>query len=601
MFSEFPVGTVITDQYAKDDGIVFQGSSAGDAQFIANDAANPDSPELSGTPQFAGDVGARFVIPGTKQPATVDSVSMDVGYIDSPGSTEVKAFDSKGAVLGTVIANQVGFNHLTLAFKGLASFAVTSATDEPAGFGVDNVSFMPPKSDIAVSSVDIKVTGSSATTTTLPADVIDDRVNEAALTIDKFQACKTTGAAQWVDCDPAAFPDGNPEKAWPVAFLRGKKVTLNEVDLTIRDPASLSLDNSIVTGTTTLGKTKLTFTSDPVSPTGNQLVVRNLTADNSLPDVVNNYQMAIQWTVKHDTTTYNAGTSTIPIYLTYAAPGFPAYLTLEQLTSTAAADQNTEANVFSNIWTKVFSASGPTALAIHPQQLNPATGQVTADPHILQYWTPWTLANDYLFLDSAPSCSHLNTPLLLEFLISRCRDWARFFANTLSVQGIKTVQPVGIDDGGPVLGALPKFPKPSPLLGQSIREVMLIKNWTFQGPTGGDPNYPYLTTDKVNLGPAGDPVPGTGVLGANPEFDDSPGVPGQHDPNPPGWFEYGDHAVDTYNGMVYDPSYGIGPFPSIGAWAQQALAGFAYITSTDGHAGGQSIRTYTLHGHMGLP
>ncbi len=601
-FSEFPVSTVITNQYAKDDGIVFQGSSGADAQFIANDAANPDSPELSGTPQFAGDVGAHFVLPNTKQPATVDSVSMDVGYIDNPGSTEVNAFDSNGALLGSVVANQMGFNHLTLAFKGIASFVVTSVSGESAGFGVDNVSFIPPNRDIAIASVAIKVVGSSTTTTALPADVIDDRVSQAALTIGEFKACNKIGAAQWVDCDPA-FPDGSPEKAWPVAFLRGTKMTLNEVDLTIKNPTSVNLDSSIVTGTTTLGTTKLTFTSNPVSPSGNQLVVKNLTSDATLPDTVNNYQMAIQWTVKHGTMTYNAGISTIPIYLTYAAPGFPAYLTLEALTSTAAAGQATEADVFNSIWTKVFSASGSSALAIHPQKLDPVTGDVTADPAILQYWIPWTLANDYLFLDRAPSCNHLSTPQLLEFLVSRCGDWAEFFANTLSMQGIKSVRAVGIDDGGPVLGALPAFPHPASVPGQSITKLMLIKNWTFPGPaTGGDANFPFLTTDTVNLGPGGDPVPGTGVLGAGPQFDDATGVPGQNDPNPPGWFGYGDHAVDTYNGKVYDPSYGIGPFPNIAAWAQQALAGFAYLTHSDGTNGaGQRIRTYTLHGHMGLP
>jgi hypothetical protein len=54
--------------------------------------------------------------------------------------------------------------------------------------------------------------------------------------------------------------------------------------------------------------------------------------------------------------------------------------------------------------------------------------------------------------------------------------------------------------------------------------------------------------------------------------------------------------------MVYDPSYGVGPFPNIAAWANGALAGFAYITSTNGkNAAGDDIRTYTLHGHMGVP
>jgi hypothetical protein len=600
-FSEYPVGTVITTQYASADGVVFQGNTPGDTQFISTDLANPDSPELSGTPLFTGDVGARFVIPGTNQPATVDSVSMDVGYIDNPGSTEVSAYGSNGALLGTVVANQLGWNHLTIAFPGIASFNVTAVSDEAAGFGVDNVSFVPPQRQIAVSSVTMKVTGYSTDTKTLPADVIDDRVGQDALTIDKFAACGATSTAQWVDCSPA-FPDGVPEKSWPVAFLRGTKVTLSQVDLTIKDPASLNLDGSTITGTATVGTTTLTFTSGPVNPAGNQFVIRNLTAGNSLPDAVGNYQMAIQWTVSHGTSTFSAGTSTIPMYLVYAAPGFPAYLTLEALTSAAAAGQSTQSGVFNNIWANVFSAAGPSALAIHPQQLNPASGAVTADPHILQYWTPWTLPNDYLYLDRAPSCSHLDTPALLEYLISRCGDWAEFFANTMAVQGIKTVQPEGIGDGGPVLGALPAFPKPKPLLGQSIQKMMLIKNWTWPGPaTGADPNFPYITTDTVSLG-GGSPVPGTGTLGAGPEFNDAPGVPGQNDPNPPGWFAYGDHAIDVYNNMVYDPSYGVGPFPDIAAWANNSLAGFAYITYADGmNAAGNPIRIYTLHGHMGLP
>ena len=131
---------------------------------------------------------------------------------------------------------------------------------------------------------------------------------------------------------------------------------------------------------------------------------------------------------------------------------------------------------------------------------------------------------------------------------------------------------------------------------------MLIKNWIWPGPaTGGDPNFPYLTTDTVRLG-FGQLIPDSGSLGSKPEFNDAPGVPGQNDPNPPGWFEYGDHVIDVYDNMVYDPSYGLGPFPSIGDWANSALAGFAYVTYTFGRdAAGNLILTYTLHGHRGLP
>jgi hypothetical protein len=600
-FSEFPVGTAITTQYSADDGIVFQGDSPGDTQFISSDADNPDSPELSGTPQFVGDVGARFVVPGTNEPATVDSVSMDVGYIDNPGSTQVNAYDSNGALLGSVVANQTGWNHLTLAFNGIASFIVTSTSDEAAGFGVDNVTFVPPR-QIAVSSVTVSVAMNRGINgAALPADVIDDRVGVAPLTINQFQACGNGGDAQWVDCSPA-FPDGTPEKSWPVVFERSTKVTLSEVRLKIKDP-TIDLGDSTVTGTTTVGGATLTFSSGPVSPQGGDFVITNLTSDNVLPDAVNSFPMTIQWTVQHGTTVFNAGSSTIPIYLTLADPSFAPYLSLEALTSAAAANQTTESGVFNSIWTGLFSAQGPSALHIHPQHLDPASGTVTADSQTLQYWTPWTLASDYLALDSQQTCSHLTTPGLLEYLVSRCGDWANFLANIMAVQGITTVHPDSVLSPE-VPGTFPKFPNASPPRGTTFGdEFMLIKNWIWPGAaTGGDRNFPYLTTDTVRLSALGQPIPDTGILGSNPEFNDAPGVPGQNDPNPPGWFTYGDHAIDVYNNMVYDPSYGLGPFPSIGAWATSALAGFAYDTYTESRdAAGNLIRTYTLYGHMGLP
>jgi hypothetical protein len=478
----------------------------------------------------------------------------------------------------------------------------SSAGSNLAPHPLADPSTSPPSAEIAVSSVTVSVASDHGRQdAALPADVIADRVDNAPLTIKDFQACGTAGEAQWVDCSPA-FPDGTPEKSWPVVFERGTKVTLSEVHLKVKDPAP-DLGGSIITGTTTVGGATLTFTSAAVTPAGGEFVIKNLTSDNALPNAVNHFPMTINWTVKHYTTTYSAGSSTIPIYLTLAHPRFAPYLSLEALTSTAAANQTTESGVFNSIWTNVFSAQGPAALHIHPQQLDPASGTVTPDTETLQYWTPWTLANDYVALDSQQTCSHLSTPKLLEYLISRCGDWAEFMANTLAVQGITTVHP---DDvlSPDVPGTFPEFPDAAPSSATTFGGfLMLIKNWVWPGPaTGKDPNFPYLITDTVRLtGIFGDPVPDTGSLGSNPEFNDAPGVSGQNDPNPPGWFEYGDHAIDVYNNMVYDPSYGLGPFPTIGDWAKSALAGFAYITYTDSRDDAGSVtRTYTVHGHMGL-
>ena len=388
----------------------------------------------------------------------------------------------------------------------LLSGTVTKGTSPSSSAGPNlgphplaDPSTSPPAAEIAVSSVTVSVASHHGIQdAALPADVIADRVGNAPLTIKDFQACGTAGDAQWVDCSPA-FPDGTPEKAWPVVFERGTKVTFSEVHLKVKNPAP-DLGGSIITGTTTVGGVTLTFTSDPVTPAGGEFVIKNLTSDNALPNAVNHFPMTISWTVKHYTTTYSAGSSTIPIYLTLADPGYAPYLSLEALTSAAAADQTTESGVFDSIWANVFSAQGASALHIHPQHLDPASGTVTPDTETLQYWTPWTLASDYIYLDRDETCSHRSTPELLEYLISRCGDWANFMANTMAVQGINTVDSPDVLSPK-VPGTFPKFPDAAPPRGARILvRLMLIKNWIWPGPTtGGDPNFPYLTTDTVIL------------------------------------------------------------------------------------------------------
>lgn len=59
-FSEFPVGTVITTQYAPD-GVVFSGLTGLDP-IIADDGAMPTEPVLSPNPPYAGDF--QWTFPG---------------------------------------------------------------------------------------------------------------------------------------------------------------------------------------------------------------------------------------------------------------------------------------------------------------------------------------------------------------------------------------------------------------------------------------------------------------------------------------------------------------------------------------------------------
>jgi RHS repeat-associated protein len=138
-FSEFPDGSPITNQY-QPNGIDF----SGDSPFIADDGSNPTSPVLSGTPRFFGTITGTFVQPdGT--PRTVGNFSLDVGFIDTSGSTEVIAYDSSGNAIDTVPIEDTGIVNVSISVPGIASFsvqAVDPGNPDSSGFAIDNVAFL---------------------------------------------------------------------------------------------------------------------------------------------------------------------------------------------------------------------------------------------------------------------------------------------------------------------------------------------------------------------------------------------------------------------------------------------------------------------------
>jgi lysophospholipase L1-like esterase len=146
-FSDQPEGTAIDKQYQAH-GIVFSGANGGGTPFISPDAANPTSPVLSGSPQFHGGIKGQFVRPGTGKQRTVSRFSLDVGYIDDPGSVAVTAFGTDGTQLAQSVVNQTGIVPVTLKATGMASFQVDEVAGEDAGFAIDNVSY-PITRDLA--------------------------------------------------------------------------------------------------------------------------------------------------------------------------------------------------------------------------------------------------------------------------------------------------------------------------------------------------------------------------------------------------------------------------------------------------------------------
>jgi hypothetical protein len=135
-FDEFPVGTLITTQYASD-GVLFSGTPG---PFISNDAANPTSPVLSPGAGFSGTLDIEFVSPadGTS-PASVASVAFDVGYLNSLGGVTISTYDIDGNLIDSFVTNQLGIQHISLTGPIHEIEVVTTA--DPFGAAIDNLGF----------------------------------------------------------------------------------------------------------------------------------------------------------------------------------------------------------------------------------------------------------------------------------------------------------------------------------------------------------------------------------------------------------------------------------------------------------------------------
>jgi hypothetical protein len=139
-FSEFGEGTNISTQYVPV-GIVFAGEDGIDPE-IRWDRSALTNPVLSGPFGFGSTVEAKFVEPGTLTPAAVENLTMEVGYINEPGSTVVTIERLSGPV--TIYADEYGFNQIALVASDITGFRVESLEGEPAGWSLDNVAYTIP-------------------------------------------------------------------------------------------------------------------------------------------------------------------------------------------------------------------------------------------------------------------------------------------------------------------------------------------------------------------------------------------------------------------------------------------------------------------------
>jgi hypothetical protein len=410
--------------------------------------------------------------------------------------------------------------------------------------------------------------------------VIRDRDRLPAQKItDVDDGCGGSQKAQWEDCKPQ-WPDGSPEKVWPTAYVRGSKIIIQEARFKVRN---VNLDDSTIIGKADLGKgLQLQFTKQRVRQAGNELIALDMTADKPLPNEVAQYDnLAISWTIEHNDQTFVAGSSKHPVYVLYGAPTVPVFFTELDFTTLAARGESTESDVVNAIW----SAFTPRKLA--RREFDPKTGTIKHFGVALKYWTTWTVLSQEAFAYTCPTVFGVEE--LLRETVGRCGAWGRFMAASLNIHGINA-QAKGVDQ-------LPGFPT-----GPAGADLMLIKNWTFKDPAHGAGDFPYVR--EVSYRELADRK--TVIVAALPtgaDFDKAQGVPGQANPNPPGWFRVGDHLIVVYNSKIYDPSYGTGPFADIMAWATASLDGYAEVTKGPGVVKSDGTVEYDirLEAHKGVP
>jgi hypothetical protein len=130
-FSEFAVGTVITNQYA---GVVFSGNGGGSAPIIANDGAMPGSPVLSPNPPYSGDFWMTFVGGAT-------GVSFDSGFWDGTGTGIINVYDTSNVLLAALTNGGTGVFNFDLSGYGTIGSVYFNSNGDGAGADIDNLTF----------------------------------------------------------------------------------------------------------------------------------------------------------------------------------------------------------------------------------------------------------------------------------------------------------------------------------------------------------------------------------------------------------------------------------------------------------------------------
>jgi hypothetical protein len=374
----------------------------------------------------------------------------------------------------------------------------------------------------------------------------------------------------YLDC--TSPPSGMPSKDWPVIYVAGSALTINQAVFF----SQTDMTGAQLTATAAIGGQTLTLPSTALTSTqvngAYELSASNLTFQGTLPAQPGVDTLTITWTVSSGGGSTVIGVSKHQLYVTaapYAQPqGTPdanvlPYVSLLDVGTKAAAGQTSPRAVFNAIWTKFATRD-----IAHPI-LDPATGMTSNGPDLDYYTNGYTTIPDW-WLKPFGLCPSF--PAFLADDSGHCGNWAEMLAYVLAYQGISS-KVVDVGESGFYLG-----PKPDVFFPAEGFAYMLIdpKLWSFSSPTATGA-YPYEDPITVSGGTIN-------ITGSEIVYQPSSTPIAQGEiSTPPEMFATGDHAIVEVPQWGYvDPSYGnpsgTTPYSSlVGDYEPTAVAGFAAI------------------------
>ena len=314
---------------------------------------------------------------------------------------------------------------------------------------------------------------------------------------------------------------------FPYSIPRATKLGLTAIFEVTQKPVTselVALDAEV-----TVNGTMLRFRCDvTVGPSDTEVTTARLASDVELPNTILKVDpLTLNWfQTPSDMARHAAGSSTNTLYVTRDVPTkSPLHWTLLEVSCAAASGKTTIAEL------RTLSYGALQTRAIKRAR----------DKHDLTYWNPQIPgASSTQLLLAAPNGS------------GECGAWADFLIDMWKAHGD--------DRGHKVIIAqdIIQFINNLPVA------LFLVKDWRFDPPHPSNPRtFHYEFQNKCF---------------------ETPGVPGQNNPNPPPHFA--NHFIVIADGKFYDPSYGSPVFSTKLEWENASIDGLGNGNYKRGNHGG---------------